>query len=302
MVDFVHDQDKENVERILSVASLRHLANETLTGLHDEGTQWNLSYVRKLEKIQRKFSDVLNEFSDSVLDTTGRANTSARVAPEDGTHINLEFLHRRKRKQRFPKDSAEAEWSEAVTTHDQFTKLFSKGNITRTPGLDEVYRQSLFTRSWSRRGVSTNTEAREVSWVLASDHHTKEFKDEGHPEHQGSELCSDENSPRIPGTLQYYSAPSATTETSSFLFEDEVEGKLLEPKDEAANSMAKSVLSSLPSLAESDLDEPPLNSRPHSAPSISFRMISKSGTMVHIEASCNWTPQGVVAVCKLGCL
>lgn len=296
----MYDKDREIIEQALSVAAYKRPTGDGWGEVRNDGEVWNQAYSKKLESVQRKFSKVLTDFVDPSFPS--RSEESFIVTPTNRDHNELPSLHRRKRKHA-AKDAAEESWSEAVMTHAKFTRLFSTSNSPATVGLDYIYRAGVLC-SWRDENSNANNDATEVIYgqqVVANETKknepaTRKDSDSTTKTNQGIHPQDDDGAP-IPGILKYHYEPSSKVRFHSSFEDDAVEQKL-EGQGNRQISITKSDLSSLPSFGKDYLGDGISPQSSTGSRSFSFRMISKAGTTVPMEASCNWTPQGVVAVCK----
>eukprot|EP01138_Halocafeteria_seosinensis_P013806 gb/GECG01014098.1/.p1 GENE.gb/GECG01014098.1/~~gb/GECG01014098.1/.p1 ORF type:complete len:499 (+),score=59.66 gb/GECG01014098.1/:1-1497(+) len=222
----------------------------------------NQSYSNRLQDIQQKFSKVLTDFDDHSIRIDTVTSSSAQIVPSGMTENTNKLPESRrlptKQSLQLPGEST---WSKAVTSHEMFAKLFSPSrNLSNS--FDHFYRQ----RTFAAESVAEISEER-------------------------SEESS--ASPRLPKSLKYFSSPNVASDGTQSDAEDEC---VLGLGEDRGQDETASALSSLPSLPVSELDINEDSGSTSFEESLTFRIISKSGAPVLVQASCNNTPQGVVTV------
>lgn len=291
IVEFVHDIDQENVERILSLACTR----QSHTNNKAEAFQWTQSYAKKLKNVQHKFSQVLTDIADnaSTLDSEA-STTSTGILPETGEGASSSVVSA-------PQDSAEAEWSQAIMTHDKFAKVFSKNNCISSFGLD--YAGMTRPRGKptdvldTREAGTENNVSLERQGDCEVDHRQVRLALLGASNSYANDL--NEESAKLPQMLRYqpsHKLERGSAPTKNDMEENDSIKRNLKQSQAVNDSYEYSSLPSMSGTEGQDTLGSPCERRADS--SFSFRMISKSGSTVYMEASCNPTPQGVVAVCK----
>lgn len=287
IVEFVHDKDRENVEHILARASTRRDNTNSWYG----ASYWNWSYAKKLSNVQKRFSDVLTDARDTgsaqVCDTLSK---SGRILPENGKAKTVLVGNTiRKSGIKTSQDLADEEWSHAIKVHGKFASLFSSSNRIMPFGFNYVATTKVKRNGADNETVCTDEGDEQARVCIAQLRESK-----------CGESSSFTQTQKIPQMLQY-----DASEITSFPDGEELEScddDTIRENIMASKTQADSyAVSSLPSIPEVDQGEEVAQVFRKDGPqgdSFSFGMISKSGTKVYMEASCNWTPQGVVAVCK----